>query len=81
MGCTNLAGGSEAELPTKRCSGCWVARFCSAECSKAAWRAHKQVCRQLAAQAAEAQAGPAGRQAVAVPGAQEGSTESRTADI
>ena len=29
MGCTNLAGGSEAELPTKRCSGCRVARFCS----------------------------------------------------
>ncbi len=61
MGCTNLAGGSEAELPTKRCSGCSMARFCSEECSQAAWRAgHKQVCRLLASQASMAAGDAAG---------------------
>lgn len=59
MGCTRLEGGTEATLPTKRCSGCNLARFCSAACSAAAWRAgHKHVCRQLAAQTASPAAGP-----------------------
>ena len=73
MGCTNLAGSSEAELPTKQCSGCHVARFCSAECSRAAWRAHKQVCRQLAVQAAQAEQAP-------VPGEQARGNEDRSPD-
>ena len=39
--CSNLAGPSEAQLRTHKCSGCRTVRFCSAECSKAAWREHK----------------------------------------
>lgn len=39
--CSNLAGVSEAHLRTWKCSGCHTVRFCSAECSKAAWRTHK----------------------------------------
>jgi hypothetical protein len=38
LGCTNLAGGSEAQLESKRCSGCKTERFCSDACSQAAWR-------------------------------------------
>ncbi len=40
--CSNLAGPSEAQLRTHKCSGCRTVRFCSAECSKAAWREHKE---------------------------------------
>lgn len=39
--CSNLAGVSEAHLRTRKCSGCHTVRFCSAGCSKAAWRTHK----------------------------------------
>jgi hypothetical protein len=51
-GCVNLQGASEAALlgPGSRCSGCKVARFCSKECSMAAWKAgHKAVCKRLKA--------------------------------
>jgi ATP-dependent RNA helicase DHX37/DHR1 len=54
-GCVNLQGASEAALlgPGSRCSGCKVARFCSKECSMAAWKAgHKAVCKRLKADAA-----------------------------
>lgn len=37
LGCTNLAGVSEAALPTLLCSGCRRARYCSVMCQKAAW--------------------------------------------
>jgi hypothetical protein len=55
--CVNLHGSSEAALlgPGSRCSGCKVARFCSKECSMAAWKAgHKAVCRRLKAAGAAA---------------------------
>jgi hypothetical protein len=50
--CVNLQGSSEAALlgPGSRCSGCKVARFCSKECSMAAWKAgQKAVCKRLKA--------------------------------
>lgn len=47
------AGGSEAVLPSKRCSGCSTARFSSVLCQREAWIAgHKHACRTLAAAAA-----------------------------
>ena len=47
------AGGSEAVLPSKRCSGCSTARFSSILCQREAWIAgHKHACRTLAAAAA-----------------------------
>jgi hypothetical protein len=55
-GCSNprcccLEGVSEAEVKTQVCAGCRGARYCSAGCQKAHWRAgHKEVCK--AAQAA-----------------------------
>jgi hypothetical protein len=55
--CVNLQGSSEAALlgPGSRCSGCKVARFCSKECSMAAWKAgHKAVCKRLKAAGAAA---------------------------
>jgi hypothetical protein len=55
--CVNLQGSSEAALlgPGSRCSGCKVARFCSKECSMAAWKAgHKAVCKRLKAAGAVA---------------------------
>lgn len=49
------AGGSEAALPGRRCSGCTTARYSSTLCQQAAWRAgHRQACRTLAAAAAAA---------------------------
>jgi ATP-dependent RNA helicase DHX37/DHR1 len=48
--CGNLSGSSEGSLlgPGSRCSGCKVARFCSKQCSLAAWKAgHKAVCKRL----------------------------------
>jgi len=46
--CRNLSGASEAGLRTLLCSGCNAARYCSAACQKAAWRAgHKGACQRL----------------------------------
>ncbi|MEW5312379.1 MAG: hypothetical protein WDW38_004018 [Sanguina aurantia] len=35
--CTNLAGVSEAALPTQLCGGCRRARYCSVACQRDAW--------------------------------------------
>lgn len=45
-GCCNLLGFSETMLPTKLCSGCRRARYCSVECQQFAWvlNGHRQVC-------------------------------------
>ena len=46
--CPNLSGVSEAKLPVKRCSGCKAVRYCSVECSRAAWRSeHRLACAVL----------------------------------
>ena len=48
--CSNIdcAGGVdgyyESKSRTSRCSICKAARYCSVECQKHAWRAHKPVC-------------------------------------
>lgn len=48
LGCVNLAGVSEAALPTLLCSGCRGARYCSVECQRAAWLegGHGMVCKK-----------------------------------
>eukprot|EP00727_Mastigamoeba_balamuthi_P001042 m51a1_g10935 hypothetical protein (476) ;mRNA; r:154921-156414 len=38
------AGPKEA---LSRCAGCHVARYCSRECQRAAWKTHKEVCKRL----------------------------------
>lgn len=45
-GCTNLAGISEAAMPTLLCNGCRRARYCSVACQRAAWveGGHGEVC-------------------------------------
>lgn len=49
-GCTNLAGSSEAILPTQLCGGCRRVRYCSARCQRAAWveEGHNVCCGPLA---------------------------------
>lgn len=46
LGCTNLAGISEAALPTQLCGGCKQVRYCSTKCQREAWvgGGHRQVC-------------------------------------
>lgn len=46
LGCINLAGVSEAALPTLLCSGCRRTRYCSVKCQRAAWLkgGHSTVC-------------------------------------
>ena len=44
---TNVRGASEARLRGRRCSGCWVARFCSEGCVREAWDVHSRVCARL----------------------------------
>ncbi|KAK9810460.1 hypothetical protein WJX72_011038 [[Myrmecia] bisecta] len=48
-GCKNMSGATEAELPTRKCSGCMKAHYCSAACQKAAWKVHKRACKAQAA--------------------------------
>lgn len=45
-GCCNLLGFSETMLPTKLCSGCRRARYCSVQCQQSAWvlNGHGEVC-------------------------------------
>ncbi len=40
----------------RRCGGCGAVRYCSLECSRAHWRAHKDECRRLQAEREAAQA-------------------------
>ncbi len=55
--CTNLSDTSEAELKVQRCSACRAVRFCSLECSRAAWRSeHRLACRVLQQEAVAAAA-------------------------
>jgi hypothetical protein len=49
--CRNLQGDSEATIPAlRKCGGCRVARYCSPECQREAWRSgHKVACLSLSA--------------------------------
>jgi len=40
-------GCSKTDVPLSRCSGCNYARYCSPECSRKMWPAHKPECRYL----------------------------------
>ena len=58
--CRNLAGAAEADVRGRKCSGCFVVRYCGAACQQADWRAgHKRVCASLKAERAAAAAGVA----------------------
>jgi hypothetical protein len=50
--CSNLEGPSEAALPTKRCRGCLMVRYCGTSCQTVDWPRHKAGCRELRAGAA-----------------------------
>jgi hypothetical protein len=58
--CCCLEGVSEAEMKTQVCVACRGARYCSAACQKAHWRAgHKEVCKAVQAAAKAAGEGTA----------------------
>lgn len=43
--CTNVTGCCESALPTRLCSGCRRARYCSEECHQKAWvNGHREIC-------------------------------------
>lgn len=42
--CHRGANGVRMAAPLLRCSRCKVAKYCTAECQKADWKVHKQVC-------------------------------------
>lgn len=46
LGCTSLAGVSEAAMPTLLCSGCRRVRYCCSECQRVGWVAggHGKIC-------------------------------------
>ena len=50
------AHGCGATTGLRRCGGCRAVRYCSVECSRAHWRAHKAECHRLQAEAAAAAA-------------------------
>ncbi|KAI7842446.1 hypothetical protein COHA_004085 [Chlorella ohadii] len=53
------APGCGATRGLRRCGGCGTVRYCSTECSRVHWRAHKPACRRLQAErAAAARAAP-----------------------
>jgi len=47
--CTSFAGHSELLLGHLKCGACKAAAFCSRECQRRAWQAHKPVCEVIAA--------------------------------
>ena len=49
LGCTHMAGSSEADLKGRRCAGCATVRYCSAQCAGRDWPRHKPACKLLAA--------------------------------
>jgi hypothetical protein len=54
--CGNVSGPTEVQLVSGRscmCAGCRIASYCGRACQRTAWQKHKQVCKALAAAAAE----------------------------
>ena len=45
--CTNPTCPNEVGVPTKRCGGCHIDRYCSVECQLAAYPAHKKRCEKI----------------------------------
>ena len=52
--CTNPTCPNEVGVPTKRCGGCHIDRYCSVECQGMAYPAHKGRCLAISAKRAEA---------------------------
>jgi hypothetical protein len=48
--CMRIVGCRERDARGKLCIGCKVVRYCCRECQVAGWRAHKGVCKELAAE-------------------------------
>jgi len=42
--CASHGAAPESERTKKKCAGCLVARYCGADCQKAAWRWHRYMC-------------------------------------
>lgn len=45
--CTNPTCPNEVGVPTKRCGGCHINRYCSVECQTIAYPHHAQKCKQI----------------------------------
>mmetsp|Transcript_22324 Transcript_22324/g.64088 ORF Transcript_22324/g.64088 Transcript_22324/m.64088 type:complete len:157 (-) Transcript_22324:2817-3287(-) len=52
--CTNPSCPNEVGVPTKRCGGCHIDRYCSVECQAAAYPAHVPRCHKIQAKRAGA---------------------------
>ena len=50
--CTNPFCPNEVGVPTKRCGGCHISRYCSKECQAAAYPEHKVKCERMQAKLA-----------------------------
>ena len=44
--CVNLAGDSEAALPTQACGRCGGVRYCCKQCQRDHWQQHKEACKR-----------------------------------
>jgi len=49
LSCTAVCPLGKKDIPSNVCSGCRVARYCSARCQKKDWKVHKVACKALAA--------------------------------